>query len=78
MRKPVTVIIPFHTVEQARLYAAGRSDSEAVLHVLDDYSRLVAEVRQLRRRVAQVDTEGAALDARLTALQDACRAILEL
>ncbi|MGH8601237.1 MAG: hypothetical protein ACREXR_00170 [Gammaproteobacteria bacterium] len=65
-------------VEQARLYAAGRCDSEAVLHLLEDYPRLVAEIRQLRRRVAQLDEEGAVLDARLDALQDACRAILAL
>lgn len=78
MRKPVTVIIQPHAIDQARLYAAGRSDSEAVHHVLEDYPRLVGELRQLRRRVAQLDEEGAALDARLTALQNACRAILDL
>ncbi|TBU73708.1 hypothetical protein DNK10_17740 [Pseudomonas daroniae] len=78
MRQPVTVIIPPHTIEQARLYAAGRSDSEAVQHLLDDYPRVVAELRSLRRRAAQLDEEGAALDARVTALQDACRAILDL
>lgn len=75
---PVTVIIPAHAVDHARLYAAGRSDSEAVLHLLDDYPRLVAEVRQLRRRVAQLDDEGTAMDARLDALHEACRAMLEL
>lgn len=78
MRQPVTVIIPPHLVEQARLYAAGRDDSEAVHHLLSDYPRLVAEVRQLRRRVAQLDDEGADFDARVAALQDACRAILNI
>jgi hypothetical protein len=48
------------------------------MHVLDDYPRLVAEVRQLRSRASQLDDEGAALDARLEALQAACRAILEI
>lgn len=48
------------------------------MHVIEDYARLVAEVRQLRLRVAQLDEEGAALDARLHALQAACRAILDL
>jgi hypothetical protein len=76
MRKPFD--IPPHLLEQVRLYAAGRSDSDAVQHVLSDYPRLVAEVRQLRRRVAQLDEEGAAFDARLTDLQSLCRAILEL
>lgn len=76
MRKPFD--IPPHLVEQARLYAAGRSDSEAVQHVLSDYPRLVAEVRQLRRRVAQLDEEGASFDSLLADLQSACRAILDL
>lgn len=72
--------IPPHLVKQARLFAAGRgpSDLEAVLHVLNDYPRLFSEVRDLRRRTSQLDEEGAILDFRLTALQDACRAILEL
>lgn len=78
MRQPVTVIIPHHLIDQAQLYAAGRSDSEAVQHLLSDYPRLVSEVRQLRRRVEQLDHEGAVLDARIEALQVACRAILQL
>lgn len=78
MRQPVTVIIQPHAIDQARLYAAGRSDSEAVQHVLEDYPRLVGELRQLRRRVAQLDEEGTAIDARLDALQAACRSILDL
>lgn len=78
MRQPVTVIIQPHAIDQARLYASGRSDSEAVQHVLEDYPRLVGELRQLRRRVAQLDEEGTAIDARLDALQAACRSILDL
>jgi len=78
MRTPVTVTLPPHSIDQARLYAAGRSDPEAVQHLLDDYPRLVSEIRELRRRVAQLDEEGAALDARLDALHHACRAILAI
>lgn len=48
------------------------------MHVIEDYAQLVAEVRQLRRRVAQLDEEGAALDARLCQLQALCRLILDL
>ena len=70
--------IPEYLLRNARLYAPGRDDLDAVLHVLEDYARLVGEVRQLRRRVAQLDQEGADFDARLAALQGACRAILEL
>ena len=65
-------------IKTAELYAPGRKGSDAVSWILDDYPRLVAEIRDLRRRVAQIDSEAAALDARLEALQEACRAILEL
>lgn len=70
--------LPEYLLRNARLYAPGHDDQGAVMHVIEDYARLVAEVRQLRRRVAQLDEEGAALDARISALQDACRAILDL
>lgn len=78
MGDDIPVLLPPRLIKQAQLYAAGRSDSEAVQHVIEDYPRLVAELRQLRRRVIDIDDEGAALDARLAALQAACRAILEL
>ena len=70
--------IPPHLVKQARLFAARADDLQAVCHVLEDYGRLVAEARQLRRRVAQLDEEAADFDTRLSTLQDACRAILAL
>jgi len=65
-------------IKTAELYAPGRKGSDAVSWILDDYPRLVAEIRDLRRRVAQIDSESHALDARVGALQDACRSILEL
>lgn len=70
--------LPDYLLRNARLYAPGRDDQGAVEHVLEDYGRLVGELRELRRRFAQLDEEGAALDARVAALQDACRAILDL
>ena len=70
--------LPEYLLRNARLYAPGHDDQGAVAHVIDDYARLVAEVRQLRRRVAQLDEEGAALDARLCELQALCRLILDL
>lgn len=70
--------IPEFLLRDAKLYAPGRDDLGAVCHVLEDYPRLAGEVRQLRRRVAQLDEEGSLLDDRLEALQAACRAILEL
>lgn len=70
--------LPEYLLRDARLYAPGHDDQGAVMHVIEDYARLVAEVRQLRRRVAQLDEEGAALDARLSDLQALCRLILDL
>lgn len=70
--------LPEYLLRDARLYAPGHDDQGAVMHVIEDYARLVAEVRQLRRRVAQLDDEGAALDARLCELQALCRLILDL
>ncbi len=67
-----------HLIKTAELYAPGRKGSDAVSWILDDYPRLVAEIRDLRRRVAQIDSEAHALDVRLAALQGACRSILEL
>lgn len=65
-------------IKTAELYAPGRKGSDAVSWLLDDYPRLVAEVRELRKRFHQLDQESAALDARLEALQAACRALLDL
>lgn len=70
--------LPEYLLRNARLYAPGRDDLGAVVHVLEDYGRLVGELRELRRRVAQLDEEGAALDARLCELQALCRLILDL
>lgn len=67
-----------HVIKTAELYAPARKGSDAVSWILDDYPRLVAEVRELRKRCHQLDQESATLDARLAALQDACRTILQL
>ena len=74
----LTLPIPSHLVRDARLYSCAQDDADAVARVLADYGRLVSEVRQLRRRVDQIDDEGAQLDGRLERLQEACRAILDL
>lgn len=76
MRQPLD--IPSNLIKDAQLYAPTRDALDAVCFVLGDYSRLVAEVRDLRRRVAQLDDEGAALDARLADLKLICRSILDL
>ena len=70
--------LPEYLLRNARLYAPGRDDQGAVEHLVEDYGRLVGELRELRRRVAQLDDEGAALDARLCELQALCRLILDL
>lgn len=76
MRQPLD--IPSNLIKDAQLYAPTRDALDAVCFVLGDYSQLVAEVRDLRRRVAQLDDEGAALDARLADLKLICRSILDL
>lgn len=76
MRQPLD--IPSYLIKDATLYAPSRDPLDAVCHVLQDYPRLVSEVRELRRRVADFDRESSELDQRLDALQQACRAILDL
>lgn len=76
MRTPLE--IPTYLVREASLYAPSRDPLDAVCHVLQDYPKVVSELRQLRRRVSQLDGEEADFDQRLEALQDACRAILAL
>jgi hypothetical protein len=78
MRKPDPLEIPQHLIDQARLYAPGRTDLDAVCHLLAEYPNLASEVRKLRARVADLHREGADFDSRLEALQAACRAILDL
>lgn len=75
---PLSIDLPDYLLRDAKLYAPGHDDQGAVAHVIEDYARLVGEVRELRRRVAQLDEEGAALDARLRELQALCRLILDL
>lgn len=65
-------------IKTAELFAPGRTGADAVTWLLDDYPRLVAEVRQLRKRIDQLDAEESAFGQRLDALQNACRAIIDL
>jgi hypothetical protein len=76
MRKPLD--IPPYLIDEARLFAPGRADIDAVCHVLSDYPRLVAETRQMRRKLLDLDREQLDFDSRLQALQVACQAILDL
>ncbi|TKD43756.1 hypothetical protein FCG41_08065 [Azotobacter chroococcum] len=70
--------LPVRLVADARLYSGRGHDLDAVCYVLEDYGRLLCELRQLRRRLADLDQEQTDFDSRLEALQDACRAILDL
>lgn len=78
MRGAISLPIPEHLVRQARLYAARGHDLDAVCYVLEDYGRLVAELRQLRGRVNDLDQEGAELDLLLEELRHIARRVLEL
>lgn len=70
--------IDTYAIKTAELFAPGRKGADAVMWLLDDYPRLVAELRELRRRVDQIDREEADFDSRLATLQSACRDILDL
>lgn len=70
--------IPPQILKTAELFAPGRTGQDALEWIVEDYPRLVAEIRTLRRRFHQLDDESHALDDRLKRLQEACRAILEL
>lgn len=70
--------IPEHLVIDARMFSCRNHDVDAVCAVLSDYGNVIGELRKLRSRLAQLDEEGAQLDARVDALQLACRRILEL
>ncbi len=76
MRTPLE--IPPHLIKQAELYAPGRAASDAVCHILEDYPRLVSQVRKLRAGLAEFEQESSDFDRRLALLQDACRQILDL
>lgn len=76
MRTPLD--IPPHLIREAQLYAPSRDPLDAVCHVLQDYPKVVGELRQLRRRVRQLDNEGAELDELLSRLKSISRDILEL
>lgn len=78
MRAAIPLPIPERLVRDARLYSARGHDLDAVCYVLEDYGRLVAELRQLRRRVAELDQEGAELDSLLDELRQIARRVLEL
>ncbi len=78
MCKPTPLEIPLHLVELAQLYAPSRHPLDAVCFILERHSHLVAELRDLRRRLSDFDAESSAFDSRLEALQDACKAILNL
>lgn len=70
--------IPSHLIKQAQLYAPSRDALDAVCHVLNDYPRLVADVRQMRSRLAQLDAESADLDHLVSELQQIARRVLDL
>lgn len=76
MRTPLD--IPSYLIREAQLYAPSRDPLDAVCHVLQDYPKVVGELRQLRRRVHQLDNEGAELDDLLSRLKAISRDILEL
>lgn len=78
MRQPVTLSLPSHLVSEACLYAPGRSDLDAVCHVLEDYPRLVREIRNLRKSADSFAQESAELDGLVDELKAICLRVLDL
>lgn len=76
MRTPLE--IPSYLIKDAQLYAPSRDALDAVCHVLADYPRLVAETRQMRSRLSQLDAESADLDALIAELHRIARRVLDL
>lgn len=76
MRQPLE--IPTYLIKDATLYAPSRDPLDAVCYVLQDYPKVIAELRQLRRRMADIDRESSEFDQRLDDLQRACRLILDI
>lgn len=72
-----TFYIPPDLIQSACLYT-GREPFEAVCHVLNDYPRLIADLRTARLRLSDFDAETASFYDRLDKLQAACSLILEL
>lgn len=70
--------LPERLVKQSELYAPGHKGAEAVCQILEDYPRLVGEIRKYRRQLDDFARETGDFDARLQALRDACQAILDL
>ena len=70
--------LPERLIKQAQLYAPGHAPLDAVCQILEDYPRLVGEIRKLRSELVDFNRESADFDERLQALQKACRAILDL
>lgn len=76
MRKPLE--IPDYLIKQCELYAPGHASLDAVCHVLQDYPRVVGDLRQLRRRVADLDSESGQLDDLVSRLKGIAAEIQDL
>lgn len=57
--------VPARLVRDARLYSSRPHDLDAVVYVLEDYPRLIRQIRDLRSRLDDFDREQAAFDDRL-------------
>lgn len=73
-----SIDLPERLIKQAELYAPGHRAADAVCHLLEDYPRLLSDVRKLRSELLHFNRETADFDARLAALQSACKAILDI
>ena len=76
MRTPLD--LPSYLIRDAELYAPGRKGSDAVEWILSQYPRMLADLREARRRLAGQEQEGAELDALVERLRLIAQQIAEL
>ena len=76
MRLPI--LLSDRSIRDAKAYMANPDASHAVEALIDSYGALVADLRKLRSRVRQFDSESAELDDLVQKLRDIGQAIDQL
>jgi len=76
MRTPIP--LSERAIRDAKAYTGNPDPSDAVERLVDSYGGLLADLRQLRSRLGDFDSESAELDALVERLRSIARAIDQL